>query len=377
MKFKRKFFLLALLIICVALSAWAFPRYKGLVTLYNKVFFYPFQSFRGILLGCLPISIGDVLYVAGGAALLVTIVRWGYYVSKFRLLKRQLTSSVFNTVNAALFVYLFFVWGWGANYYKQPLGKSWGLYSLFDGSVAEKRRNDSVQLVSFDSFLVNKLNAYAPHYRYLSFTEINRRAKSYYQTYTDSRVSNYGLGLKPTVFNYFLERTGVEGYYNPFTGEGQISTTLPGFIMPFVVCHEIAHQAGIAAEGDANLMAYALGTMVSDSSFNYSSYLSIWLYTNRRLYRKDSALALAFEHQLSPLTIAQLDTLDQISKQYDNDVARYSSDLYDDYLKMQQQKEGLRSYGNMVSSAWQLELRRNAQLLNGSMAQFNGRLKVY
>ena len=370
MKFKRKFFLLALLIICVALSAWAFPRYKGLVTLYNKVFFYPFQSFRGILLGCLPISIGDVLYVAGGAALLVTIVRWGYYVSKFRLLKRQLTSSVFNTVNAALFVYLFFVWGWGANYYKQPLGKSWGLYSLFDGSVAEKRRNDSVQLVSFDSFLVNKLNAYAPHYRYLSFTEINRRAKSYYQTYTDSRVSNYGLGLKPTVFNYFLERTGVEGYYNPFTGEGQISTTLPGFIMPFVVCHEIAHQAGIAAEGDANLMAYALGTMVSDSSFNYSSYLSIWLYTNRRLYRKDSALALAFEHQLSPLTIAQLDTLDQISKQYDNDVARYSSDLYDDYLKMQQQKEGLRSYGNMVSSAWQLELRRNALIaewLNGSI----------
>lgn len=377
MNFKRKFFLLALLIIFVVVSAWSFPRYHGLVVLYNKVVYYPFQSFRGIILGFLPISIGDLLYVAGGAALLVTIIRWGYYVSKFSRLKLQLASSVLNTVNAALFVYLFFVWGWGANYYKQPLGKSWGLYSSVDGSIAEKRRNDSVQLVAFDSFLVNKLNAYASHYRYLSLKEINKRTQLYYQTYTDSKVSNYGLGLKPTLFNYFLERTGVEGYYNPFTGEGQISTTLPGFIMPFVVCHEIAHQAGIAAEGDANLMAYALGTMANDSTFNYSSYLSIWLYANRRLYRRDSALALAFEHQLNPLTIAQLDTLDQISKQYDNDVARYSSDLYDDYLKMQQQKEGLRSYGNMVSSAWQLELRRNAQLLNGSTAQSDGRLKIY
>ncbi|MCW3123588.1 MAG: hypothetical protein JWQ38_3080 [Flavipsychrobacter sp.] len=358
MNFKRKFILLISLVLITGFSIFSFPRYSGLVRLYDTIIFYPFQSLRSILLGFLPISIGDVLYVAGGIALLITIIRWLRYLFHFRTQKSQLASSVLNTVNAALFVYLLFVWGWGANYYKQPLGKEWGLYISSDGTKADKRKNDSIMLVSFDTFLVTRINAYAPHYHPSTFKDINERAITYYKTYTDSKVRMHGLGLKPTLFNYFLERTGVEGYYNPFTGEGQISTTLPAFIMPFVVCHEIAHQAGIAAEGDANLMAYALGSLVNDSTFNYSAYLSIWMYTNRRLYRRDSAMANAFEKQLNKLTTAQLDTLDQISKQYDNDVARYSSDIYDDYLKLQQQKEGLRSYGNVVSSAWQLELRR-------------------
>ena len=218
-------------------------------------------------------------------------------------------------------------------------------------------------LVSFDEFLVNRLNTYAPHYHSLSFADVNKRSIAYYQQFTDSRVRMHGLDVKPSLFAWFLERMEVDGYYNPFTGEGQVNSSLPSFVLPFVICHEMAHQAGIAAEGDANLMAYALGTTAKDSSFNYASYLDIWLYTNNRLYRHDSATARRMEMRLNSITKAHLDTLEQLSRKYNTEMSRYTNDIYDSYLKAHNQQEGIRSYGNVVTSAWLLEMKRTNELI--------------
>jgi hypothetical protein len=238
------------------------------------------------------------------------------------------------------------------NYYKPPLAESWGLKDPLS------RESDSVQLVAFDRFLVDKLNTTARAYRSLGLPEINERAGKYYRQYSDTKVKPYGLQVKPGLFGYFMGRLAIEGYYNPFTGEGQMDKELPNFVMPFVVCHEMAHQAGIAAEGDANLMAYAVATLTDDSVFSYSAYLNIWLYAHNRLYRHDTALAGQTGRELNPLTRAHIDTLRQLSKRYQNEMARYSSELFDSYLRMQNQEDGISSYGNVTSSAWQLEQER-------------------
>ena len=345
--------------ILLTAALFSFPAFSGLIGWYNNWIFYPFQWLRGLLFGFLPFSIGDIIYVAGGVWLLLTLIKWTKWLVKFRSMKMHLLASFLRMINTVLLVYLLFIFGWGANYYKRPLREYWNLDKV--NPVAAQLTKDQLKikskrdLVTFDSLLVCNLNTYAPHYVSLSMKTINERAKSYYGRYTDTKLKNFGLGVKRSFFGYFLERAAVEGYYNPFTGEGQIDNGLPAFVMPFLVVHEIAHQAGIAAEGDANLLSYALCTATNDSTFRYSAYLEIWLYTNNRLYRRDTAMAAKFEAQLNKLTTAHIDTLEQLSKKYHNEFARYSSEFYDSYLKMQHQVEGIRSYSNVAGSAWLLE----------------------
>ena len=50
--------------------------------------------------------------------------------------------------------------------------------------------------------------------------------------------------IKPSLYSYAGNVLGFEGYYNPFSGEGQVNTTVPVFEQPFVACHEIGHQVG-------------------------------------------------------------------------------------------------------------------------------------
>ncbi len=347
--------------LCAA-AFYGLPYCTGHISVYNHYLYYPWQAARGWLLFSIPFSVGDVVYVAAGLGLAVMLIKWVVYIVKLSTYSGRLGASFLNFINTVLFAYLLFIAGWGANYYKAPLAKYWEL-STHDTTLkhlpaAAYKLKVKTDLTAFDSFLVTRLNEYAPHYHALTLDAINNHSKRNYELYTDSHLKKNGLGVKPSLFGYFMERTGVEGYYNPFTGEGQINNRLPAFILPFLVSHEIAHQAGVAAEGDANLTAYAVCTADQDSTFRYSAYLEIWLYTNRRLYYRDSSAALKLEASLNKLTSAHLDTLEQLSKKYDNDYARYSAELYDGYLKMQDQKEGIRSYSNVAASAWLLEQRR-------------------
>lgn len=366
MKFKRKLWITGILVVILCFLIFLLPDVDPTTRFYERYIYYPSQSFRNIVFGIIPISIGDILYIVGGFFLLLTLIRWIYFLRKFGAYKERLAASILRGVNTALLIYILFLLGWGINYNKSPLGESWGLR----GVVLTRTQNESqkaktlAEITAFDKFLVERINTTAQQYRALPFDHINERAKAYYRVYTDSKVKQNGLGIKPMLFSYFMERLAIEGYYNPFTGEGQVNKSLPAFTLPFVICHEMAHQAGIAAEGDANLMAYALGTMANDPVFNYSAYLNIWLYTNSRLYHRDSIAAKALEEQLNPLTKMHLDTLEQRSRMYHNDAARYSTDLYDSYLKLNQQKDGIRSYGNVSALAMQLEQKRRASKTN-------------
>ena len=69
------------------------------------------------------------------------------------------------------------------------------------------------------------------------------------------------------------------------------------------------------------------------------------------------------EMRLNSITKAHLDTLEQLSRKYNTEMSRYTNDIYDSYLKAHNQQEGIRSYGNVVTSAWLLEMKRTNELI--------------
>lgn len=352
MGYKKKIAVLLLLIVVLSGIQYMLRVHPQYVSEYDTFIFLPWQYFRNVLFGYVPFSVGDLLYMLGALAIVVVLIRWVYFIVKFRTHKQYLLVSVIHTIITLQVVYLLFILGWGGNYYKPTLTNYWELKAL------RQHSSDTNTIREFDKYLVDKLNAYAPHYQCLPFKEVNQRAQMYYRLYTDTRSKLGSLKVKPSIFGYLMQNLGIQGYYNPFTGESQVNRFLPKFMLPFVICHEMAHQAGIAAEDDANLLAYALGTATNDTAFKYSCYFNIWLYAHYRLFRKDAAMAKKIESTLNKLTLAQVDTLEDIRRRYSGSVSDYSSELYDSYLRMHHQKDGIRSYGNVAVSAWAWEQRR-------------------
>lgn len=339
--YKRKLIFLATIVAVLLVIFCIMPLYPAGFSAYV---FRPFQHLRNIIFNNIPFSIGDILYVAGGIAIVAVAVRWLYFLFSIRQYKEVLAVSVLRTLIAAGIIYILFLLGWGSNYYKPSLSESWG----FADSTAES----DAACYAFDTLLINRLNEFAPHYRPVSFSQTGDKAVQYYQTYTLHPGQTKGLKIKTSLFGEFLQYMGVQGYFNPLTGEAQGDSYLPDFMQPFVICHELAHQAGVAAEDDANLMAYAIGTRANDSSFNYSCYFNLWLYTHSRVRMADTALAKRLYKTLNPITIAHLDTLRALNKRYRSKLSHLSHGWYDKYLRMQHVRNGIESYDDVVGSAY-------------------------
>lgn len=347
MRYKKKLIGLLIVVVLFTIIQTVLP-YKPLWTIiYADYVFVPFQSLRNVIFGWSQLSFGDLLYFALGVILLILIVKWIYFIFSIRQNGQKLLRSFINTVLFVCSVYLLFLIGWGGNYYKPSLTTYWHLDKT-------KWQKDSSEIV-YDKYLIKQLNAYATGFTPLKFKEVRGNAMDYYKRHTDCKARLHGLNIKPSIYGFLMQHLGIQGYYNPLTGEAQVNRFLPSFMLPFVVTHEMAHQAGIAAEDDANLMAYTISIQSGDPTFRYSAYLNMWLYNHNRIRRRDSVLADEMRSWLNPLTLQHLDTLKQIRLRYKSDFSNYSSSIYDVYLKMLQQKEGIGSYNQAVITAWSWE----------------------
>lgn len=347
MRYKKK--LIALLILVVVLTAMQLimPYYPKFTILYADYLFVPYQSLRNLVFGWSQLSFGDLVYLLLAVALVWVIVKWIFYLFTIKRNGGLLLNSFVNTVLVIAVVYLLFLLGWGGNYYKPTLVSYWSLDSTkWENGTSEYELN---------TFLTNKLNDYAEDYNPETFKEVRKDAMVYYKEYTDCKARLQGLNIKPSIYGYFMQHMGIQGYYNPLTGEAQVNRYLPAFMLPFVVLHEMAHQAGIAAEDDANLLAYTIGLKSDNKSFAYSSYLNMWLYNHYRIRKEDSTYAKELMADLNPLTLQHIDTLNQIRERYRSDFSFYSGKLYDSYLKLLQQEEGIKSYNRSIETVWSWE----------------------
>ena len=268
---------------------------------------------------------------------------------KRRINRQYFIAGLQQVIFFFLFVYVFFNLLWGLNYNRVGIAYQLELnvkqYSLADldtlTTVIQSRVNaygDLVTEAQRDSFdqkrrLFNaSCDAYKAVAEKYSFLKYSPRS------------------IKPSLFSYAGNYLGFQGYYNPFSGEGQVNTTVPRFLEPYVTTHEMAHQLGYAKENEANFVGYLACRFYTVPAFKYSVYFDMYRYAIGEVYSRDTALAKSFQQKLHPQVVKDIKEYRDFYRKYKNPVEPIVMWFYGNFLKANNQPAGKRSYNEVV--AW-------------------------
>ena len=141
---------------------------------------------------------------------------------------------------------------------------------------------------------------------------------------------------------------GTSGIYFPFTGEANINADQPGFLLPAVICHEMAHQIGFASEDEANFIAYLTCRLNPDPLFQYSGNLMALIYSLNTLKKMDFDAYLQLKETCSKEVTEDIEANNQYWSSFYNPLMTMTSWFYDLFLKANDQPEGIDSYNLMV-----------------------------
>lgn len=338
--------LLILLTILIKFVSW----YPGWVEAnYTRGVYPVISKVLRFLLGWIPISIGDILYIA----LIIIIV---YKVCTFfRLLfKRKLNRKYFilalqQGIFIFLFLYVSFNLLWGLNYNRKGIAYQLNL---------EVKKYTIEDLDTLTSVLLERVNHYAETVTEQQRGTFNRKKKLF-----NAAILAYGeaekqypflqyqpASVKPSLFSYLGNYLGFQGYYNPYSGEGQVNTTIPRFLEPYVTTHEIAHQLGYAKENEANFVAFLVCRAYDNSAFRYSLYYDLYHYAIVEVYRRDTALGKSFQEKLHPQVKKDRKSYKDFYNRYKNPIEPIIMWGYGEFLKANNQPAGKMTYNEVV--AW-------------------------
>jgi hypothetical protein len=346
--FHRNRWLLVLTVLALAVRWFSLDPHR--VDRYYASVIYPILStLMRLCLGWVPFSIGDWLYLLAGGWLLASFVRWFLTIRARR--GTGLTARIRWTACWLLGINITFNLLWGLNYDRSGIDQRLAL---------KPRASDTTLLPQLTSALLGKVNAYAPagQRKLRSISQLLSTSREGYHNAhrTHPALQPPGPSFKPSLFGDIGSYIGYSGYFNPFTGEGQLNTGIPSMLHPFVTCHELAHQIGFARENEANLAGFLAARATGDSSFLYSAYLDMFLYANQNLYLLDSSAARIRYEGLSPVARRDIRELKEFHARHQTVIDRATDWLYDRFLRLNGQTEGIRSYGSVV--IWLLAIYR-------------------
>lgn len=162
------------------------------------------------------------------------------------------------------------------------------------------------------------------------------------------QLAGYYPYPKPLMNPRLLSIQQLCGIYSPFTIEANYNREMPYYNIPHTICHELSHLKGFMREDEANFIGYLACIGSGSPDFRYSGYLTGWVYAGNALAKVDLEAYYDLYGRLAPEAARDLSWNNQFWDRFDGKVAEASTQLNDRYLKANNQKDGVRSYGRMV-----------------------------
>ncbi|MGE5542915.1 MAG: DUF3810 domain-containing protein [Bacillota bacterium] len=359
-------------VLTLGISAFAVQRLSALVPetverLYSRGLFPVIARCLNLVSGLLPFSLAEL--TVGGLVLLFATcvagtvralrtsrthrtrpVESGRAMARPDLLRQVLVQRGVILASFVSLVYAGFVVLWGLNYNRLSFSRLAGLETRpatvddlagLCGSLA--RTADYLRLqTKEDPHGVMSLNDNTPGALRRAHLGYERVSSIY--PFLGGRYSLPKAVFISSLWSY----TGISGMYWPFTGEANVNVAVPESSIPAAACHEMAHQRGFAREDEANYIAYLVCRLHPDVDFRYSGTLLALDHAMAQLRARDPRRYAAVRASYSEAVVRDLARVDAFWQAREGTIERFSDRVNDQYLKANQQSDGVLSYGRMV-----------------------------
>ena len=141
---------------------------------------------------------------------------------------------------------------------------------------------------------------------------------------------------------------GFGGYLNPFTNEAQVNILKPKYSLPLTITHEMAHQTGIGSESECNFIGFIAASKNEDLYFQYAAYTTIVRYCLSNLEKTQEGSLEKFLKSINKGVLKNFEEYEKFWEKYHTPIDTAFEIFYDNFLKANQQQDGLESYSKFV-----------------------------
>lgn len=349
MPYPKKLLIKSAVTIVIAFFIFLFGFFPALVLSFYSNGLYPIISIVLRWISSLfPFALGDILY---SLLIFFAVLQLFLFLKKRKSLTKAHRLIVpLKLFNLILILYISFKLLWGLNYARPSIAQQLRI---------SNQKYDVKELVLLGNYFIDKLNKLQPKLSpNLSYNiqQLKEKAVIGYQNLAQTNpFYNYKVpAVKPVINSWIISKIGIEGYYNPLTAEANVNMKLPAWILPFVTCHEIAHQIGVAREDEANLVAYLVGINSKDVNFQYSVNYNMLRYILFEIRFKSPEDYLVMRDKIDPMVLANFKAENEFWRKYNGQMSSYMGIAFDKFLKLNNQKRGIKSYQNIVVWLWNL-----------------------
>ena len=293
--------------------------------------------------GFTSISIGDIIY----GIVLFFVFRWLW--KSRQTWKINWKDNLLKVVSFASVFYFLFHLLWATNYHRIPLYEKLAINKEYSIDELEAFTIQLIEKTNAIQFQITKNDSAKIVVPYSMQEIFTLSVKSYASTEKYFPFLKYQIeSIKPSLISTPLSYMGFGGYLNPFTNEAQVNDCLPKYNFPTTTLHEMAHQIGYASESEANFIGYLASVNSEDVYFQYSGYSFALKYCLRTIERFEEGRSKKYFQLIHSGVLKNYEESKQFNEEYKSFVEPIFETFYDNFLKLNHQKDGMEGYSKFV-----------------------------
>lgn len=355
-----KFILPSIWILLFAVCLLA-PYYPRLIASYytQGLFRYGASGLR-FLFGSIPFAIGEFIYIIILIILIINFLKQINTLKSFNYIAQKGWFILTKLSWLIVKLYVVFQLIWGLNYIQPNPTEDFHL-------MVQTPKNAEIAMSEMNALtyeLIEELNTTKAAIRLNrpiqpNFEQVVANLQQAYKKLAieHPRFILQHQSIKKAIFPNLGDYIGFLAFYQPITGEAIIRSDLPILTQPYTIAHEMAHQLGYASETEANFIAFVVASETNDPYLKYSMLLQMFSYA------QDAQLLLLAGNKgfddwkmqieknrslLSPAVLKDRAEIKAFFAARADKQIQASSQLYDQFLKWNQQAAGLASYADVL-----------------------------